>query len=82
MSLELVLNSIVHYPALKAENEFASERPRISVEKVSEAIAIDVVLNVAGIKVIEKVVNPKSEFDPPFLVTEGQLELSEQLQIE
>src|SRR5262249_41399107 len=60
---------------LEPEYEFSAVGAIWPVEKLAEAGAVQVVLHVARIEMIEDVVNPQPDFEPSFLSTErnGQL---------
>lgn len=67
---------------LKSKNEFASKNAWRRVEEVAKAIAVQVVLNIAGIKMVEQVEDAESQLHGVFLAAEWNLEFSEHLKIE
>src|SRR6266576_302464 len=67
---------------LEPENKLPSERARRSVEEVTETLAVQVVLHVSWIEVIEQVEHTEPDLYAALLATEGHSEFPEHLKIE
>src|SRR5713101_3013349 len=68
-------------PPLESENKLAPERAVRSVKEVAEAAAVQVVLYVPGIEVIEKVEHAKPDFYRVFLPAKRQLDFLQRLKV-
>jgi len=67
---------------LEPENELSPESPHCAVKELSEPTAVQVVLYVSRIGMIEQVEYPESHFHRVLLTAKGQPELPEHLKVE
>ena len=68
--------------SLESKNQLSPERTNCAVKKLAEAWAVQVVVYISRIGVIEQVEHAQSDFHLPLLLGKGEPELSVCLNIE